>query len=111
MRVAILVCANGLGHTRRALAILSHLIKNNSKKRLKIEIYLPYSHLNYLKNWHEVKFLQSKNDLVQFIDFAYPDNFENNNLINKNWDSISLKGFKNYDMIVSDNITQNIGGK
>mgnify|MGYP006169218639 CR=1 FL=1 len=105
MIVAVLICANGLGHARRALSILSNLIKNNSKN-LKIEAYIPYSHLDYLKNWHEVKFLQSKNDLVEFIDFAYPHNFENKNLIDKNWNSISLKGFKNYDMIISDNITQ-----
>ncbi len=103
--IAAIACSNGLGHSRRIVAISSFLIKNGFRGT--IDLYISNVAENAFKNWTEYEFLKSSNS-AKFINFFYPnsqnDKFEN--LEDKNWDNINLPDLRSYDLVWSDNILQ-----
>lgn len=103
--IAAIACSNGLGHSRRIVAISSFLIKNGFNGT--IDLYISNVAENAFKNWTEYEFLKSSS-AAKFINFFYPnsqsDKFEN--LEDKNWNNINLPDLKSYDLVWSDNILQ-----
>ena len=107
MKICIMVCANGLGHIRRVLAILNYLFytKPDKVSHHTFKIYFPVERLNYLKNWDDYKFISTHKN-VDFINYSYPINYKVDSLGDKLWYNINLEDFIECDFVWSDNITQ-----
>ena len=103
--IAAIACSNGLGHSRRIVAISSFLFKNGFKGN--IDLFISKDAKNAFKNWSEFEYLK-KNDSANFIDFFYPnlqsEKFEK--LSDKSWNNISIPNLSSYDLVWSDNILQ-----
>ena len=107
MNVGIIVCANGLGHIRRVLAILNYILHTRSDElsNYRFTIYFPIKRLNYLKTWDDFKFINRHSNVI-FNDYSYPINFDIDSLRDKLWEEMDIECFKEYDIIWTDNITQ-----
>ena len=105
MNIAVFACSNGLGHTRRVIAIASFMFKKGFNGNL--TAYLPISHLNRMKKWNECKYIIN-HPKINIIDFCYPidPNQKTKSLFEKNWDEIKIPPLDKYDIVWSDNITQ-----
>lgn len=105
MHIAALACSNGLGHTRRVVAIASFILKNGFSG--KIDAYLPFAHLETLSKWEPYTFLRNHRN-VHIIDFYYPQKAEQktSELYHKDWQTIHLPDLEKYDVVWSDNILQ-----
>ena len=103
--IAAIACSNGLGHSRRIIAISSFLFKNGFNGR--IDLFISKEARNAFKNWSEFEYLM-KNDSANFIDFCYPnlqsEKFEK--LSDKSWNNIAIPNLSSYDLVWSDNILQ-----
>lgn len=105
MYIAVLACSNGLGHTRRVVAIASFMLKNGFDG--KIDAFLPVKHLNTLNNWEEFVYFKN-HPSVNIFDFHYPKipTQKTKMLFDKDWESIDLPDLSKYDVVWSDNILQ-----
>lgn len=105
MYIAALACSNGLGHTRRVVAIASFMLKNGFDG--KIDAFIPIAHLDTLGNWESCVFFRNHPN-VQIIDFYYPQKAEQktSELYHKDWQTIHLPDLEKYDVVWSDNILQ-----
>ena len=103
MNLAAIACANGLGHVRRMIAILTFMMKNGYQGY--VDAYMPKTHIAVLKNWPECQYFIS-NDRISIYDFCYPkDNWiKTNSLFELDWQSIKLPNLSKYDTVWSDNI-------
>ena len=103
--IGALACSNGLGHTRRLMAISSFILKN--EYNVKIDLYVSNESLRVLSGWSEYEYLK-KHPNVTFINFIYPNCqskiFEK--IEDKDWDVINLPDINKYDLVWSDNILQ-----
>ena len=103
--IAVLACSNGLGHTRRVMAISAFILKNDYN--VNIDLYVSNHSLVVLSGWSEFEYLKSHKN-CSFIHFIYPncqsEKFEQ--LKDKDWDITNLPELKNYDLVWSDNILQ-----
>ena len=105
MKIAALACSNGLGHSRRVIAIASFMLKNGFNGR--IDAYLPKKNLVAFENWPDYCFFKNHSN-VKIFDFYYPivSRKKTEMLYNKDWESIKLPKLKDYDVVWSDNILQ-----
>ena len=105
MNIAAFTCSNGLGHSRRIIAISSFMYKYGFNGNL--TVYMPLSYVNHMKKWPECKYFLN-HPKIKLIDFIYPSlgQKKTNNLVDKNWASIQLPNLNDYDVVWSDNITQ-----
>lgn len=105
MHIAVLACSNGLGHTRRVVAIASFMLKNGFDG--KIDAFMPIEHLRTLQSWEDCIFFMS-HPSVRITDFYYPKKAETKTkvLYHKDWQTIDLPELKSYDVVWSDNILQ-----
>jgi hypothetical protein len=103
--IAAIACSNGLGHSRRIIAISSFLYKNGFNGR--IDLYISEDARNAFKNWSEYEYLMKINS-VNFIDFLYPNSQSEkfDNLSAKDWNKIAIPKLSSYDLVWSDNILQ-----
>tara|TARA_Y100001970_G_C14250705_1_gene871626 strand:- start:4886 stop:5929 length:1044 start_codon:yes stop_codon:yes gene_type:complete len=103
--IAVLACANGLGHVRRVISIISFMLKNGFEG--KIEAFIPINHLSYFENWEDCNYFIN-NDRVSIKDFTYPqkNKIKTNHLFGKEWEKIELPDLSGYDIVWSDNILQ-----
>jgi hypothetical protein len=108
MKIAVFGCSNGLGHVRRIIAITCQLFRLGFKGE--ITAYLPKSHIQHMKKWHECTlFVSNKN--IKIIDFCYPrlPQSKTEAIYDKNWNEIVIPDLSQYDLVWSDNITQIVG--
>ena len=105
MRLAIVACANGLGHVRRVVAISSFMLKNGFGGM--IDAYLPRSHLDCLNKWPECLYFVNHKQ-VHIHDFNYPKtSICKTSMIGElDWMTIDLPPLSKYDVVWSDNILQ-----
>ncbi len=104
-KIAVLACSNGLGHTRRVMAISSFILKNNYD--VNFDMFVSNESLRCLSNWEEFQYLNNHKN-VKFHHFIYPNcqSEKITNLIEKDWDIINLPDLSKYDLVWSDNILQ-----
>ena len=57
MKIAALACSNGLGHSRRVIAIASFMLKNGFNGM--IDAYLPKKNLIAFENWPDYCFFKN----------------------------------------------------
>ncbi len=105
MNIAVLACSNGLGHTRRVVAIASFMLKSGFEGN--IDAFLPLAHLEKLWRWEPCSFFVNHPN-VRTTDFYYPQKAEAKTveLYNKDWQTIELPDLDKYDVVWSDNILQ-----
>jgi hypothetical protein len=105
MKIAVLVCSNGLGHVRRVVAIVSFMLQNGFDGT--IDAFMPNSHLDSLSDWPDCIYFRN-HPSVKVFQFEYPKKGtgKTNDLFNKDWFSIDLPVLDKYDVVWSDNILQ-----
>tara|TARA_B100000315_G_C14525413_1_gene563575 strand:+ start:412 stop:1464 length:1053 start_codon:yes stop_codon:yes gene_type:complete len=105
MNIAVFACANGLGHTRRVIAISNFMFKRGFSGKL--TAFISKVHIDHMANWNECKYFVNHAN-IKIIDFCYPTtpNRKINSIYGKNWSKIKLPPLKEYDIVWSDNITQ-----
>ena len=62
--IAAIACSNGLGHSRRIVAISSFLFKNGFKGN--IDLFISKDAKNAFKNWSEFEYLKKNDGLHVF---------------------------------------------
>ena len=104
-KIAALACSNGLGHSRRVIAISAFLFKNGFNGT--IDVFISKDAEKAFKNWSEFIFLKNQKS-VKFINFYYPNlqSEKFDRLDQKNWNKIYLPDLNKYDLVWSDNILQ-----
>jgi len=105
MKIAVLVCSNGLGHTRRVIAIAEFMFKNGFDGQL--HAFMPKVYLEKLKFWDSCRYFTDHPN-IKISDFHYPQQSseKTNDLYAKDWHSIDLPNLESYDKVWSDNILQ-----
>lgn len=105
MYLAIIACANGLGHVRRVVAISSFMLKNGFGGM--IDAYLPQSHIKCLSKWPECSYFVN-HKRVHIHDFNYPAKSicKTIKICDHDWITIDLPALSKYDVVWSDNILQ-----
>ena len=105
MNIAVLVCSNGLGHTRRVIAIAEFMFKNGFDGKL--HAFMPKDYLEKLKSWDSCRYFVNHPN-IRISDFHYPkeSSEKTNDLYAKDWQSINLPNLEIYDKVWSDNILQ-----
>jgi len=105
MNIAALACSNGLGHTRRVVAIASFMLKNGFDG--KIDAFMPIAYLETLNQWEACTFFRNHAN-VNITDFYYPQraNHKTSELYSNDWQTIHLPDLEKYDVVWSDNILQ-----
>jgi hypothetical protein len=105
MNIAVLVCSNGLGHTRRVIAIAEFMFKNGFEGQL--HAFMPKMYLDKLKFWDSCRYFTNHPN-IKISDFHYPRQSieKTNDLYAKDWHLIELPNLELYDKVWSDNILQ-----
>lgn len=105
MHIAVLACSNGLGHTRRVVAIASFMLQNGFEG--KIDAFVPLAHIKFLSKWEICDYFKNHPN-VKIVDFYYPQKAAKKTLelFNKDWNTINLPNLAKYDVVWSDNILQ-----
>lgn len=103
MKLAIIACANGLGHVRRVISISTFMLKNGFDGT--IDAYLPKSHVKILNKWSDCLYFTSHKQ-VTIQDFNYPQKpfFKTRTIFEHDWMKIELPPLSKYDVVWSDNI-------
>ena len=105
MKLAVIACANGLGHVRRIISITAFMLKNGFSGS--IDAYIPRSHINYFRDWDDCKyFTQSKQVSIQEFYYPQKNQLNTNVLYYHDWENINLPNLSKYDVVWSDNILQ-----
>lgn len=103
--IGVLACSNGLGHTRRVMAISAFILKNDYD--VKIDLFVSNESLKRLSGWSEFEYLKNHKN-VSFIHFVYPNcqSEKFDRLEDKHWDVLNIPNLDAYDLVWSDNILQ-----
>ncbi len=103
MNIAVLVCSNGLGHTRRIIAIAEFMFKNGYDGQL--HAYMPKIYLDKLKFWDSCRYFIN-HPKIKISDFHYPQqsSVKTNDLYAKDWHKIELPNLECYDRCKNNGI-------
>jgi len=105
MKLAIIACANGLGHVRRVISISTFMLKNGFDGT--IDAFLPKSHIEIFNKWPDGLYFNNHKQ-VKIHNFNYPQkpNYKTSTLFEHDWKTIDLPPLSKYDVVWSDNILQ-----